>query len=698
MMAESSNTGSKGKTQNRPRQSRPPRAGQTEFRSRHSNPQSTSANVPRHEDSSNVGTDRSHHQPSANSRNTIANNSSEKRSVVASLNPTVDSFRPRNVRTRHYQGQDVNRSTREVGSHGHHRDGRMERAGGSNWRNQPHDSNESRRDNSGPPNKLHVDIPIPKKSNTILDPNADPESQRAKLEEQLSKGTYECMICCEEIRTTEFIWSCTDSCFNIFHLACISTWACSLVTQNDEQNNPRTNISGWRCPACQYVIAKVPNRYFCFCGKRRNPDIVTRREIESSPDHRIPHTCGQMCLRRKNGKNSKCPHKCKLNCHPGPCPPCVIGTTQSCSCGRTSRPVKCGESGREIFTCESICGKQLKCTKHKCTKTCHEDDCGLCKEDIVIKCFCGKSSKKVKCGVEISSVNRFECGETCDRQLSCGNHTCKKSCHPGPCNECELSSKVIQTCPCGKKKSSDLTNKVRKSCLDEIPVCGSVCEKDLICGPDNDRHKCARKCHVGNCSRCKLKTIIRCSCGKNSLSVECKELDGNRTFKCTMTCNKKMACGRHKCSATCCEKPANNHPCDQICNKKLSCGIHSCQEICHSGPCQKCWNVGWEDLTCFCGSSVIHPPIHCGTQVPSCDKPCTRTHICDHPVRHPCHSEDTCPPCTFTSSKMCFGGHEVLRSVLCCLNGSSCGKTCAKKMTCRIHECQKVLFNIRSPS
>lgn len=40
---------------------------------------------------------------------------------------------------------------------------------------------------------------------------------------------------------------------------------------------------------------------------------------------------------------------------------------------------------------------------------------------------------------------------------------------------------------------------------------------------------------------------------------------------------------------------------------------------------------GFEELTCYCGESVIYPPVPCGTQPPECKKTCTRPHDCDHP-------------------------------------------------------------------
>ena len=40
--------------------------------------------------------------------------------------------------------------------------------------------------------------------------------------------------------------------------------------------------------------------------------------------------------------------------------------------------------------------------------------------------------------------------------------------------------------------------------------------------------------------------------------------------------------------------------------------------------------TGFDELTCYCGSEVLYPPIPCGTNPPECHKPCTRQHGCDH--------------------------------------------------------------------
>lgn len=54
----------------------------------------------------------------------------------------------------------------------------------------------------------------------------DGNNQREELMNQLLRGTYECMVCCDRVRPQQAIWSCRK-CFNCFHLGCIKKWATS---------------------------------------------------------------------------------------------------------------------------------------------------------------------------------------------------------------------------------------------------------------------------------------------------------------------------------------------------------------------------------------------------------------------------------------------------------------------------------------
>lgn len=119
------------------------------------------------------------------------------------------------------------------------------------------------------------------------------ESLRARLADQLEKEAYDCMICCEAVRSMNSIWSC-NFCYHIFHLRCVKEWA--QRSRPDDGNN---STVGWRCPTCQNVSQQVPKEYRCFCGKYKNPKA-------NQNGYYTPHTCGNTCAKTRGGH---CTHK-----------------------------------------------------------------------------------------------------------------------------------------------------------------------------------------------------------------------------------------------------------------------------------------------------------------------------------------------------------------------------------------------------
>uniref|UniRef100_T1IRV0 R3H domain-containing protein n=1 Tax=Strigamia maritima TaxID=126957 RepID=T1IRV0_STRMM len=389
-------------------------------------------------------------------------------------------------------------------------------------------------------------------------------SQRGKnftfwynLIEQLAHNSCECTVCCDRVRSQEAVWSC-GYCYNIFHLKCIRKWAESSAAVVED--------CGWRCPVCQHISDMIPSQYFCFCGKRRDPPWN---------HYDTPHSCGEPCNKALVGEG--CVHKCRIQCHPGPCPQCQMQVERSCACGKTIKVVRCGIS--ETMLCDKICGRLLNCEMHKCQKQCHLGPCNECPETINQKCHCGKQGKEVTCTLE-TAARRFSCGGLCGQTLNCGRHTCERICHGGICYECQLSPEIVTHCHCGKTRLSELSAEVRVLCTDPIPSCGQVCEKQLKCGSE-----------------------------------------------------------------------------------------------------------GFDEQFCHCGASIRYPPIPCGTRPPECQKPCARNHSCAHPVAHNCHSEQTCPPCTYLTEKLCSGEHEIRSNVPCYLTVVSCGHPCNKPLPCGIHNC-----------
>ncbi|NXS62171.1 NFX1 protein, partial [Brachypteracias leptosomus] len=361
-------------------------------------------------------------------------------------------------------------------------------------------------------------------------------------------------------------------------------------------------------------------------------------------------------------------------CHPGPCPSCPAFVTKTCECGQTSHSVRCGQSSK--IHCSNVCGNTLNCGKHSCTQVCHAGKCSPCQLTVQQVCYCGSNFKEVLCGTKeefSDGFGNFSC------QNICGKHNCTQVCHPQPCQLCPRLPQVVHRCPCGQTPLSKLLELgcvERKICTDPIPSCGKTCGKPLSCGSYELIHTCESLCHEGDCRPCSHTSNIYCRCGfKKKVNIKVMTvfyfvlfLIAAITFMCDKRCNKKRSCGRHKCNEVCCVD--TEHKCSLVCGRKLNCGLHRCEEPCHRGSCQTCWQTSFDELTCYCGESVIYPPVPCGTQPPECKKTCTRPHDCDHPVYHSCHSEEKCPPCTYLTQKWCMGKHEVISflysSELCC--------------------------------
>ncbi|XP_062850075.1 transcriptional repressor NF-X1 isoform X2 [Trichomycterus rosablanca] len=501
------------------------------------------------------------------------------------------------------------------------------------------------------------------------------ETQTSCLIEQLTEEKYECMVCCDIIRLMAPVWSC-HSCFHVFHLNCIKKWARSPASQADESGQ------GWRCPACQNVSIQLPSSYICFCGKVTNPEHQ-RNEI--------PHSCGEICGKKRTGED--CNHRCNILCHPGPCPQCPAFVTKSCICGRTSKQVRCSQTG--ALRCEQVCGAQLNCAEHSCSEICHQGQCQPCQVRVQQVCYCGVVHREVACGTDRENFDgsgHFSCHKPCGKMLECQSHRCQQMCHTGDCQPCPLSPSRVRSCPCGQTslaKLLELGYSERRTCTDPIPSCGKTCNKPLPCGDDDTVHLCSKLCHEDRCGPCSLTSTIKCRCGTKTKAVPCAEVKSEElTFTCEKRCNKKRSCGRHKCGELCCIDI--EHKCTLICGYKLNCGHHRCLEVCHLGNCQQCWQTSFDELTCYCGETVMYPPIPCGTRPPECKKTCSRQHDCDHPVFHSCHSEERCPPCTYLTKKWCMGNHEQRSNIPCHLQDISCGLVCNQSLSCGFHCCKKI--------
>ena len=135
--------------------------------------------------------------------------------------------------------------------------------------------------------------------------------------------------------------------------------------------------------------------YFrCFCHSTSEPKPARLS---------TPHSCGNSCSRPRE---SGCGHPCPLQCHPGPCPPCQVTTRLPCYCPRKHiLTFRCGidmrgkGKGVRDLSCGEICARVLGCGKHTCKKVCHDGACDNCEVMDATRCWCGKEGKEIRCGV-----------------------------------------------------------------------------------------------------------------------------------------------------------------------------------------------------------------------------------------------------------------------------------------------------------
>ncbi|CRL01469.1 CLUMA_CG014376, isoform A [Clunio marinus] len=548
-----------------------------------------------------------------------------------------DNYDQQNKNSRHYRQSDNWRSQGDNWNNEHYHDHHHKTNGAKIGQKKPNSSNN---------NKI--------KKQKSIEPSKI--SQREQIIKDIESNNLECMICCDKIKDYQSTWNCSN-CYHIQHLSCIKTWI----------SNSKTESGEWRCVACQYLRLETPKDYFCFCGKQKYP-TVNRNDLA--------HSCGDQC-----GRTDNCQHPCTLRCHPGPHNICQSFVERSCGCGKLKKTFQC--SMKEVFECDDICEKILNCGVHKCKDNCHQGPCSPCTKDIEMICYCEKDKKLEKCAPENVLVTKYSCGKVCDLQLECKVHRCNLICHSEKCSDCLLAPEFIKTCPCGK---TIIEAGKRKSCSDPIPLCKSQCMKRLKCGPLASPHTCIKPCHLNECPPCNKTSNVKCRCGRIEEKIACKELI-NTDVRCKKKCTKFKNCGKHKCNQNCCIEI--EHICSQQCGRMLECKKHRCTKPCHIGNCSPCPRVSFDELRCECGEVVVYPPVSCGVKVPECTKPCTRRHKCTHPVKHHCHTETDCPPCVFLTTKYCYGKHEQRKTIPCNQESFSCGMPCGKDLKCNRHKCDR---------
>ena len=234
-----------------------------------------------------------------------------------------------------------------------------------------------------------------------------------------------------------------------------------------------------------------------------------------------------------------------------PCPPCEVLVTVDCVGHHLQQAFPCCKV--RPFSCGQACGQPLACGNHTCSKPCHAvapaaAGAGVVAATAGVRVGSSSGSKpeagSVANGSHLAVAAEAEecevCTRPCVRPRSC-EHPCPSSCHPGPCEACQVArscschcSKTTLQFPCckyeaiakyqqqllekqqqqkaGRSKMKPAAGKQQQQQQEEDPLtCGKPCHRELeFC-----RHPCRAACHLGACpapEQCPEEVTVRCDC------------------------------------------------------------------------------------------------------------------------------------------------------------------------------------------
>lgn len=499
----------------------------------------------------------------------------------------------------------------------------------------------------------------------------------ARSKQDTSEAEPECLVCIEPVLRQDPAWQCSR-CYVLYHLSCVQAWATNAMKPVSKLLAAVMDVPNvWHCPSCrmEYKEEQYPEHYMCYCGRTTEP---------ADDPWQQPHSCGEPC-----GRSLGCAHRCTQLCHRGACGPCPQFLRASCYCGKQSTMRRCRD---EEFSCGDVCGRRLACG-HTCAAECHSGDCPPCLRSGVHACRCGRNKREGPC-----SLADWSCEVRCGRALACGHHECEGVCHRGDCEPCALAGE--RTCPCGKLH-------LTLPCTEATPTCGDTCDRTMECGehtcprachdgPCGDCRVLVRKsCRCGRMTKEKpcceeLLCTIKCpklrNCGRHACKRRCCAGDCD---VCRSTCGRKLTCSNHKCERRC--HPGDCQRCTLSEEVTCACGV-SVQVV----PCGFADKVDPPECTLRCRQPSgcaheirQHHECHFGP-CPPCVRPCESHHDrCGHACGLPCHDPDPCPPCDREVQRTCVGGHKE-KAVRCSAPALfRCSALCGRPLLCGRHRCEE---------
>lgn len=370
---------------------------------------------------------------------------------------------------------------------------------------------------------------------------------------------------------------------------------------------------GGQCAPCPQVMIMK-----CFCGKHT-------KEAPCGPVN--SYSCGGECDKVLDCGN----HRCMSTCHDGHCVPCLRVPERQlrCACGKASVSELAGTVQPRsscldpIPTCGQPCGLPLPCGLHTCRVPCHDGPCPPCLVMTEFPCRCQRGRFMHPCFVSYVTLplrRKSHGGDDEDDWDEDNPDDFDRTPWLDICTTNGINKKTLPTlfpprCPrrCAAKKACGKHSCTRLCCGDGEHLCTNICHKKAPCGI----HECGRLCHQGPCPPCDNYSYdpLFCRCRRTVVDppVPCNTPPPRCNHPCIVprpcghgvnhTCHQgdcppcmqpvARTCGSHgekwpyflACSAP---DPSCGRDCEKVCPGCLSC----CRRKCHGGPCvHQCSNT-----------------------------------------------------------------------------------------------------------
>jgi transcriptional repressor NF-X1 len=370
----------------------------------------------------------------------------------------------------------------------------------------------------------------------------------------------------------------------------------------------RSRVCGHPCPLpchpgpCPPCLITIQNP--CHCEKDIIALVCSRANPTTGGNVTLPasRSCGQTC-----GKALSCGnHFCQDVCHDGKCPPCQVTDLSRCWCGKERKELACGEGENKECAILTADGEESWIGRFGCENTC-ERSVSLFFD---ILCHLNPSSRPLECGIH-------KCAKRCHPPSRVAP-TCPYS--PLTVTHCPCGKHSLSD-PSTDSHFGSNAKLIRTSCTDPVPTCMSLCEKPLEGCTHSCRTTChigpCPPCAVPLVRPC------RCGATTHSVICSASQAETETAaFLCNRPCGALRSCGHHQCTRLCCPfanlaNPTSSkskkkavgtnvgmefidtegwHLCDVICGKLLSCGNHRCEERDHRGSCPPCFRSSFEEV------------------------------------------------------------------------------------------------------